>query len=108
MQMPLVTLQVTSYNKCVIRSFKHKGLEKFFYSGTKRGIIPAHAPKLARLLDRLDASMSPNDMNLPSYQLHELSGKEKGMWSVSVNGNWRVTFCFTENDAHVVDYRDYH
>jgi proteic killer suppression protein len=92
----------------MIRSFKHKGLEQFFLSGTKRGIIPAHADKLERILDRLDASLSPDDMNLPGYRLHELSGKEKGVWSVSVNGNWRVTFRFENNDAHVVDYQDYH
>ncbi|GHV11869.1 hypothetical protein FACS189491_03860 [Spirochaetia bacterium] len=92
----------------MIRSFRHKGLEQFFLSGTKRGIIPVHADKLERILDRLDASLSPNDMNLPGYRLHELSGQEKGIWSVSVNGNWRVTFRFENNDAFIVDYQDYH
>ncbi|MDR0878920.1 MAG: type II toxin-antitoxin system RelE/ParE family toxin [Treponema sp.] len=92
----------------MIRSFRHKGLEQFFFSGTKRGIIPAHADKLERILDRLDASLSPNDMNLPGYRLHELSGRDKGVWSVTVNGNWRVTFRFEETDAHIVDYLDYH
>ncbi|GHU39946.1 hypothetical protein FACS1894190_06170 [Spirochaetia bacterium] len=92
----------------MICSFKHKGLEKFFLSGTKRGIVPIHAGKLERILDRLDASLSPHDMNLPGYRLHELSGQETGVWSVTVNGNWRVTFRFENNDAHIVDYRDYH
>jgi proteic killer suppression protein len=92
----------------VIRSFKHKGLEQFFLSGTKRGIIPAHADKLERILDRLDASLSAQDINLPGYGLHELSGRDKGVWSVSVNGNWRVTFRFENTDAHSVDYQDYH
>jgi proteic killer suppression protein len=92
----------------MIRSFKHKGLEQFFVAGTKRGIIPAHADQLERSRDRVDASLSPTDMNLPGYRLHELSGQEKGVWSVSVNGNWRITFRFENNDAYVVDYQDYH
>jgi proteic killer suppression protein len=92
----------------MIRSFRHKGLEQFFLTGTKQGIIPHHSEKLERILDRLDASTSPKDMNLPGYRLHELSGQEKGVWSVTVNGNWRVTFRFEGLDAYIVDYRDYH
>jgi len=92
----------------MIKSFKHKGLEGFFYDINKRGIIVAHAPRLARILDRLDASTGPQDMSLPGFQLHRLRGREKGTWSVWVSGNWRVTFRFEGNDAVVVDYRDYH
>jgi len=61
----------------MIKSFKHKGLEKFFHSGHTKGIDPEHAPKIARILDRLDASTTPHDMNLPGYKLHALKGKEK-------------------------------
>jgi len=92
----------------MIKSFKHKGLESFFISGTKKGIKPEHADKLARILDRLDASLSVQDMALPSFTLHQLSGNEKDIWSVWVNGNWRVTFFFDDGDASIVDYRDYH
>jgi proteic killer suppression protein len=92
----------------MIRSFKHKGLEQLFLTGSRQGINPPHAPKLARILDRLDASTAPADMDLPGYRLHELSGRDKGVWSVTVNGNWRVTFRFDGNDATVVDYLDYH
>ena len=75
----------------------------------RQGITKAEqAPKLARILDRLDASISPRDMNLPGFRLHLLRGKEKGTWSVWVNGNWRVTFRFEGEDAVVVDYHDYH
>jgi len=92
----------------MIRSFKHKGLEHFFITGTKRGIQPEHADKIARVLDRLDASVNPADMNLPGYKLHELKGQEAGTWSVTVNANWRITFQFEGQDTLVVDYRDYH
>jgi len=92
----------------MIQSFKHKGLEKFYHTGSKKGIIPDHASKLARILDRLDSSQTVDDMALPSYKLHSLSGKEKDTWSVWVNGNWRITFQFENGDAYIVDYRDYH
>jgi len=92
----------------MIRSFRHKGLEKYFYDGDKKGINVQHANRLGRILDRLDASISPQDMNLPGFKLHELKGKEKSVWAVWVSGNWRVTFKFQGNDAILVDYRDYH
>lgn len=92
----------------VIRSFKHKGLKEFFETGTRKGIIPEHSNKLARILDRLDASQNEADMNLPGYKLHPLIGKDKGRWSVWVNGNWRITFEFDGIDAIIVDYEDYH
>jgi proteic killer suppression protein len=92
----------------MIKSFKHKGLKKFFSEDDQRRINPQHAAKLARILDRLDASVRPQDMNLPGYKLHELGGREQGTWAVWVSGNWRVTFKFEGTDAIVVDYRDYH
>ena len=92
----------------MIRSFKHKGLERFFYTGSKKGILPGHAQKLARILDRLDASISPTDMNLPGYRLHELKGQDAGRWSVTVNANWRITFEFEGHNAFLIDYKDYH
>ena len=92
----------------MIRSFKHKGLRKLFETGSRAGIRSEHAARLARILDRLDAAIGPLDMSLPGYRLHELSGGERGTWSVSVSGNWRVTFAFEGEDAVRVDYRDYH
>ena len=100
-----VTLQVTI---TMIKSFAHKGLKEYFETGSKKGIQPEHAPKLGRILDRLDASTSPMDMDLPGYRLHELKGDMQSFWSVAVNGNWRVIFCFVGQDAYLVDYRDYH
>ena len=92
----------------MIKSFKHKGLEDFFVNGTKKGIKPEHASKLARILDRLNAANDLKDMNYPGSNLHALSGDRKGQYSVKVSGNWRVVFEFVEGDAYVVDYDDYH
>ncbi len=92
----------------MIKSFKHKGLEKYFYTGIKEGITVSHASKIGRILDRLDSAIKVEDMNLPGFRLHKLSGKEQNIWSVVVNANWRITFYFEDGDAYVVDYRDYH
>lgn len=48
------------------------------------------------------------DMNQPGYRLHKLSGRDQEVWSVWVNGNWRITFEFLGEDAYLIDYRDYH
>ncbi|HRP24319.1 type II toxin-antitoxin system RelE/ParE family toxin [Thauera sp.] len=92
----------------MIKSFEHKGLQAFFETGGKAGIQPHHAPKLARLLARLHAAKGPEDMNLPGWRLHSLVGSLAGHYSVFVNGNWRLTFCFDGGDAVLVDYQDYH
>ncbi|MBI4791653.1 MAG: type II toxin-antitoxin system RelE/ParE family toxin [Deltaproteobacteria bacterium] len=92
----------------MIKSFKHKGLEQFFYTGTKKGIKPEHAGKLERILDRLNAANDLKDMNYPGSNLHALSGDRKGQYSVKVSGNWRVIFEFENGDAYIVDYDDYH
>lgn len=92
----------------MIKGFKHKGLEKFFLRGTKAGIQVKHASRLRIILGRLHASTTPQDMDLPGLQLHGLTGNRKGIWSVKVNGNWRITFEFRGEDAYIVDYEDYH
>lgn len=92
----------------MIRSFKHKGLQRFFLEGIASGIQPQHAERLRLILARLHASVAPQDMALPGLHLHQLKGNRKGTWSVSVSGNWRVTFAFEERDAVDVDYEDYH
>ncbi len=99
---------VKRYINLVIRSFTHKGLEKFFRSGSKAGIQAQHAPRLRLQLGMLDDAGAPEDMNAPGWRLHPLKGDLVGHWSVTVNGNWRLTFRFEGEDAVVVDYQDYH
>lgn len=89
----------------MIKSFAHKGLEKFFLTGSKADISADHAKKLARQLAILNVASSPQEMDMVGWRLHKLS---TGQWSVWVNGNWRLTFRFDGEDAEVVDYQDYH
>lgn len=91
-----------------IKNFKHKGLEKFFETGVKKGIQAAHVKKIARILDRLDAAVEVKDMNFPGSDFHPLSGDLKGFYSVHINGNWTVIFRFSEGEALDVDLVDYH
>jgi proteic killer suppression protein len=92
----------------MIRSFKHKGLATFFKSGSTAGIQAVHANKLRLILGRLNVSIAPKDMDLPGLRLHELTSNRSGTWSVTVSGNWRVTFRFEGEDVEVVNYEDYH
>jgi proteic killer suppression protein len=92
----------------VILSFRHKGLEALYRAGTKRGVQASHVPKLERILSMLDVAQSPADLAIPSFRLHPLKRKLAGQWSIWVNGNWRVTFRFIEQDVELVDYQDYH
>jgi toxin HigB-1 len=92
----------------VIRGFRHKGLGRFFSTGSVSGIQPAHANRLKLILAVLHAATEPRDMALPGLRLHALKGDQKGRWSVGVSGNWRVTFGFSGKDAEDVDYEDCH
>jgi toxin HigB-1 len=92
----------------VIKSFRHKGLEQFFLSGSKAGIQPKHSEKLRVQLFALNNARRPTDMNAPAWRLHRLSGDLANHWSIDVSGNWRVTFTFQDQDAILVDYQDYH
>ena len=92
----------------MIRTFRHKGLERFFREGSKAGIQPQHANRLRLQLARLDTAGDPEDMNLPGWKWHPLKHDLAGHWAVSVRGNWRMTFRFEGEDAILVDYQDYH
>ena len=92
----------------MIISFIHKGLEKFYSVGKTSGIQKKHEKKLRLILSNLDQAISPDDMDLPGLYLHQLKGNRKGVWSVRVSGNWRVTFRFKGQNAEIVNYEDYH
>jgi toxin HigB-1 len=92
----------------MIKSFRHRGLQRLFTQGTTAGIQAKNEKCIRLILARLHASSCPQDMGLPRLKLHPLKGKMKGTWAVSVSGNWRITFQFDGTDATNVDYEDYH
>ena len=92
----------------MIISFRHKGLKRFYETGSTAGIQPAQAKKLRLQLAALDTAVSIQDMDIPGFDLHPLKGQRKGTWSISVSGNWRMTFQFKDGNAHLLDYEDYH
>ena len=92
----------------MIKSFRHKGIQRFFETGSKSGIQAQHAARLRLQLGALDQARGPQDMNAAAWKLHPLKGDLAGHWSVWVSGNWRLTFTFDGTDAVLVDYQDYH
>lgn len=92
----------------MIKSFRHKGIEKFFLTGSKAGIQPSHGARLSEQLAVLNIATKPEQMNVPGWQWHALNAELAGNWSVRLNGNWRLTFAFEGENAVLVDYQDYH
>jgi proteic killer suppression protein len=92
----------------MIKSFRHKGLRRFFETGSGSGIQAKHAGRLRLQLAALDTAQSVDDMDIPGYRLHPVKGRMKGRWSIWVNGNWRLTFEFRDDNVYVLDYEDYH
>lgn len=92
----------------MIKSFNHKGLEKFFKTGSTKGIQSIHANKISRILTVLNSMSELNDLNSPAYRLHPLTGDLKGLWAVTVQANWRISFKFENENVYIVDYKDYH
>jgi len=92
----------------MIKSFKHKGLEKFYASGNAKGIQAKHAKKLRMQLIALDTAHDIEDLDIPGYRLHQLKGSLKRSWSITVSANWRITFEFSDGNIYIVNYEDYH
>ncbi len=92
----------------MIKSFKHKGLKKYFETGSTSGIQPKHQRKLRMQLAAIDTAQAIDDINLPGFKLHLLKGNRDGIWSITVNGNWRITFEFINGNAFILNYEDYH
>jgi proteic killer suppression protein len=92
----------------MIRNFQHKGLEKFFKTGSKAGIQAKHADRLAEQLFVLDHASGPKDVDVPGWALHPLKADLAGHWSIKVDRMWRLTFMFEGSDVILLDYQDYH
>ena len=92
----------------MIRSFGDKGLERFAAKGDASRLRVQKPDRLRRMLAQLEFSTVPRDMNLPGFGFHALTGDRRGTFSVSVSGNWRMTFEWDGEDAFNVTLEDYH
>jgi proteic killer suppression protein len=107
-QIEVVALCATCYTAPMILSFKHKGLRRFYETGSTSGIQFTHSNRLRLLLAALDTATCVEDMNIPGFRFHQLKGNRTGIGSISVSGNWRITFQYEGGNAHMVNYEDYH
>lgn len=92
----------------MIASFKHRGLKRLYENGDQAGIRADLRDKVERILTLLDAAEGPEALDLPGYRLHQLHGKLRGYWAVTVRANWRIVFRFVGGKAHDVELIDYH
>ena len=92
----------------MVKSFRHKGLRRFYEAGSTAGLQSSHKKRLRIQLAALDTAETIEDTDIPGFKLHPLKGNRKGLWSISVSGNWRITFEFKDGNAYIVNYEDYH
>jgi toxin HigB-1 len=92
----------------VIKSFKHKGLQRLYTAGSAAGVRPEHQKRLRIQLAALDTAQVIEDMDIPGFRLHPLKGDRRGQWAIEVSRNWRLVFKFADGNAFDVDYEDYH
>ena len=92
----------------MIKSFRHKGLRRFFETGSTSGIQAECAQKIRLELAALETASKIQDIDVPGFNLHPLKGNRKGQWSITVSGNWRITFEFRDGNAYLINYEDYH
>ncbi len=92
----------------MIRTFRHKGLERYFKTGSVAGIQAIHAKRLRELLTALQVAAGPQDLARPSWRVHGLTGERAGFYALTVQANWRLTFRFVGVDVELLDYLDYH
>ena len=92
----------------MIKSIKHKGLERLFIKNSISGVQADYAPRITLILDAIDAAEQVNELDLPGFRLHRLKGDKRNLWSVRISANWRITFEFENGDAYILDLEDYH
>ncbi|MDN5927119.1 MAG: type II toxin-antitoxin system RelE/ParE family toxin [Hyphomicrobiales bacterium] len=92
----------------MIRSFRHKGLRRFFEDDDASKLPPDMLERIRTVLSFLDAASTIEEMDQPSFRLHPLKGRLRGLWAVTVRANWRIVFDFENGDASDVDFMDYH
>jgi proteic killer suppression protein len=92
----------------MIKSFRHKGIERFFRQDDLRGINAKQGPRIRRMLDLIDQATAVEQLDIPGMYLHPLKGDRKGEWAMTVSGSRRIAFCFVGEDACALNLEDYH
>lgn len=92
----------------MIKSWSHKGLKRFFETGNTSGIQSKHSKRLEEQLDLLNTIVKVEELRLPGYALHKLSGRLSDYFAITVNGGWRLIFTFENGNVFLVDYLNYH
>ena len=92
----------------MIETIKHKGLRRLYEKNDRSGIRADLVEKVQKILSVLEAANGPEDVALPLFRFHSLTGDRRGTYSVSVKANWRVTFRFHDGAARDVNLEDYH
>lgn len=92
----------------MIKSFKHKGLERLFIKGSASGVQADYVPRINLILDAIDAAELVKELDLPGLRLHRLKGYKRNLWSMRLSANWRITFEYENGDAYILDLEDYH
>ena len=98
----------TRYNPSMIRSFRHRGLRRLYERDDPSRMGADQLDRITLALADLDVASKPNDLDLPGYRLHPLRGDQKGLWSISISSNWRITFRFEDGDVYDANLVDYH
>lgn len=92
----------------MIKSFKHKGLKQLFEKGTLSGVSPKDASRINDRLQAIDSANFIDDLDIFTFNLHQLKGERVNIWSITVRANWRITFEFINGDAYILNLEDYH
>ena len=92
----------------MIKSFKHKGLEKFYYKGDSSKLNKDHVDKISLVLSVIANAKTVEDTNFPGSDWHKLKGNRKNTYSVAIRANWKITYEFYDGNAYILDYEDYH
>lgn len=93
----------------MIGSIRHKALRRFAETGETQGLPADAIARLKRLISALGAAENVEELStIPGWRLHALKGDRKGYWSLSVSGNWRLIFTWSNGRADGVDLVDYH
>lgn len=98
----------SAYSIFMIKSFRNKGLQLFWETGSTRRLAVQNPKRVQAILVALDAAVRPADMNTPGLRWHPLAPGQPGRYAVEASGNYRVTFAFSGADAVDVDLEDYH